>query len=434
MHGLPSRFLAIVGLMVAAAATLPSGAALPAAAVAGAVGQQRPPQEIAIGALLSLTGNGATLGMTSQAALTLAQQDINAELGNAGSSLRVRVVVEDTAFSPTIALQKTQELTGQGIKVVIGPQSSAEVAAVKPWIDSHGMVAISQGSTASSLSIPDDGILRFVPDDTHEIEALTALLLHDGVRTVVPLWRDDAGNRGLHDSLVRLFAAAGGSVLEGASYAPDASDYAPQLQVVRSAVEEAQQQGEAGDVAVYLASFNEAAELFHAAQHDPVLSAVRWYGADGVAQSAALLSDADAAAFAERVGFPCPNLGLDADAQPVWQPLADRIEAMTGVAPDASGLAAYDAAWVAALSYLETGPAADGALLLQTIPSAAGRYFGATGRTTLNAAGDRASGDYDFWAVRSNGGTPAWTAIGSYQVSPGSAGRVVLDTNETNGH
>ena len=84
---------------------------------------------------------------------------------------------------------------------VIGPQSSAEVARIKPYADANNILVISQGSTASSLAIPGDNILRFCPNDTREAEALVALLQHDGIRAIVPLWRNDAGNNGLHDSV-----------------------------------------------------------------------------------------------------------------------------------------------------------------------------------------------------------------------------------------
>jgi hypothetical protein len=37
-------------------------------------------------------------------------------------------------------------------------------------------------------------------------------------------------------------------------------------------------------------------------------------------------------------------------------------------------------------------------------------YQGITGSLALNPAGDRANGDFDFWAVRND----AWVLIGTY--------------------
>jgi branched-chain amino acid transport system substrate-binding protein len=390
-----------------------------------AEGGQPPAGELTLGALLGLTGGATTLGRTSQAALQLATEDINAELLAAGSPLHIRIAIADTQLLPATALQQAQSLAGQGIQVAIGPQTSSEAAAIKPWADANGFLVLSNGSTASSLSIRDDNVLRFVPDDSHEIEAETALLQHDGIKAVVPLWRDDAGNRGLHDSLVRLFPASGGVVLDGASYAVDAADYTQPLATVSSQVQQAQQQFGPNAVAVMLASFEEAVQVFHAAQNDPVLSSVRWYGTDGVAQSVVLLRDAQARAFTQKVGFPCANLGLDQGAKGIWQPLSDRINAAAGIVPDTSAFAAYDAAWVATLAYLESGAAPSSSALRQTIANFAGRYYGATGRTLLNAAGDRASGNYDFWSIRDEAGSPRWVISSTYQTSPGGSGRIV---------
>jgi branched-chain amino acid transport system substrate-binding protein len=93
-------------------------------------------------------------------------------------------------------------------------------------------------------------------------------------------------------------------VLDGASYAAGATDYSAALASVGSQVQQAQKQYGADKVAVMLASFEEAVQVFHAAASLPDLSGTNWYGTDGVAQSEALINDPAAAAFAMKVGFP----------------------------------------------------------------------------------------------------------------------------------
>jgi hypothetical protein len=44
----------------------------------------------------------------------------------------------------------------------------------------------------------------------------------------------------------------------------------------------------------------------------------------------------------------------------------------------------------------------------------AGHYRGVTGSTALDAAGDRQSGDFDFWAVRLRNGDYKWVRVGTY--------------------
>jgi branched-chain amino acid transport system substrate-binding protein len=64
-------------------------------------------------------------------------------------------------------------------------------------------VLISQGSTASSLSIAGDNIFRLVPDDTREAVAMTTMLRADGIRALIPVWRTDLGNDDLAHSVTR---------------------------------------------------------------------------------------------------------------------------------------------------------------------------------------------------------------------------------------
>jgi branched-chain amino acid transport system substrate-binding protein len=373
---------------------------------------------LVVGALLSLTGPGQTLGQTSEAALALATDDLNAQFTDAGSSTRVSLRVEDTGLDPALALERLKTLAGQGVHIVIGPQSSSEVAAIKPFADSAGIILLSQGSTASSLSIPDDNVFRLVPDDSHEGLAVVELLKQDGIRTVVPLWREDAGNQGLHDAVEQQFTDEGGTVTAGASYAPGTTDFTTQLETIRTEVQNAVAQEGAGAVAVYFASFEESAVLIFAQLlGDPVLSQVRWYGGDGVVQSAAVLADADAAAFAAATEFRAPTYGLDDALLQQDADLIAAIETESGLTPDAFTLAAYDAMHVGVLAF-----AAVGLLSITTYRAEllrqAEAYTGATGSTELNANGDRAVGDYDFYQV-CGGTTPAWKRVSAFRAATG---------------
>src|SRR5260370_32808588 len=82
------------------------------------------------------------------------------------------------------------------------------------------------------------------------------------------------------------------------------------------------------------------------AQSDLTPSSTTWYGSDGVALSAALTGDATAAAFAVSVDYPNPIFGLPDSLRNEWQPIANAIQARTGITPDGFALSAYDALFV----------------------------------------------------------------------------------------
>ena len=294
-------------------------------------GQSHSQRMFKVGVLASLTGSWSSLGQNTVAALQIAEEHLEAEAMRRHGGYRFQFLVRDTQLDPAQALAAIQDLDLRGVKIIIGPQSSAEVAAIKPYADAHNILVISQGSTASSLAIPGDNIFRFCPNDTREAEAIVALMWHDGIRAIVPLWRNDAGNNGLHDSVQVAFQLQGGTVVAGYRYEPTTNDFSTATTSVALQIESLISGGtDPSAIAVYLAAFDEVVNVFHSAQGNTTLSNTAWYGSDGVALSAVLPADSSAAAFATNTNYPNPIFGLDDALQNEWQPIADAIQARTG--------------------------------------------------------------------------------------------------------
>lgn len=384
--------------------------------LSGCSGSSSPQKtEVQIGGLFSLTGNWQTLGKSGSAAVEIAVEDINAYTSSEGLPFHFSANIQDTRLDPSVARQKTELLADSGVRFVIGPQSSAEVQEVKAVADERGIIVVSPSSTAGSLAIANDNVFRFCPSDDLEGQAISALMAHDGITAVVPVWRDDAGNEGLQIATRAYFTSSGGEMSEGVKYGADVQDFSPVVASLSSQVASASEKYGPSSTAVYLAGFDEVSSLFSLASKDPVLASVAWYGSNGVALSDALLADSGVAAFASSRGYPCPILGLQEKDRDIWQPLADRIKERSGVYPDAYALAAYDAAWVIARTYISAGGGTDDlALLKQKFVEAAAAYSGATGNTALNAAGDRLSGNYDYWEITSGPAGFFWQRVGAY--------------------
>ncbi len=386
-------------------------------------------KKMRVGVLVSVTGLWSTLGQSTKAALELGAAQINQQSDAAHAGYRIELLVRDTQLVPERALEALKELDQHGVSVVIGPQSSAEVALLKPYADAHNILLVSQGSTASSLSVAGDNVIRFCPDDTREAEAIVALMWYQGVRTMVPVWRTDAGPAGMRDSVAAAFQARGGTVLQGYGYDPATTDFHGTVASVGSQVAQAREGAAASEVAVYFSGFDRAVEIFSLAASDDVLSTTMWYGSDGTANSAALLADPVAAQFAESHEFPNPLFGLDPAYAGAWQPLADEIRSRTGTAPDAFALSAYDALFVAYAAWQQSeagkecerdtvGRGCPPPLRFAAFKSAflttANAYTGVTGPTSLNSAGDRVASSFDFWAIRWVEGVLTWRVVGRY--------------------
>jgi ABC-type branched-subunit amino acid transport system substrate-binding protein len=91
------------------------------------------------------------------------------------------------------------------------------------------------------------------------------------------------------------------------------------------------------------------------------------------------------------------------------QELNATLMAQMGQAPDVYALATYDAAWIAALAILQVG-SYNATAVKAALPTVCSLFWGATGNTELNAAGDRVTMDMVFWAVVMG----QWEQVGSY--------------------
>jgi len=127
-----------------------------------------------------------------------------------------------------------------------------------------------------------------------------------------------------------------------------------------------------------------------------------------------LTGDSNAAGFAASVGYPNPIFGLPDSLRNRWQPISDEVEARTGITPDAFALSAYDALFVVNLALQRPKPLKNFDRFKAEFIEEAEHYRAIPGSTALDAAGDRLSGDFDFWAVRLRNGDYKWVRVGTY--------------------
>ncbi len=392
-------------------------------------------QTVTLGALLPLSGASSSLGESEDAAIKIAIKDVNEYFSKSNSNTRVGLIIEDTQTNPAISLEKLQDLASKGVRIVIGPGTSAEIQEVKDYADKNGILLVSPSSTAPSLAVPGDNIFRFVPDDIHQAQAISKKMWQDGVRVVVPMWRTDVYGNDLFNATKSNFEMLGGKVVDGIGYIPRTGDFSASLnrinfmiwdQDLRSLslkIGQAVAQYGADKVGVYLVSFDEVVPIFIEAQNEPELSMVKWYGSDGSALNDKLVRNLEAAVFAAKTGFVNPIYGVDNNNSYKFKVIDSQIQKMIGRVPRSYAEVAYDAFWAAALAENSTGGTHDINSLKKSFLQISDTYAGITGDTSLNDAGDRKHGDYDFWAIRANNGNSnsndqsvfAWKQVGRFQ-------------------
>lgn len=377
-----------------------------------------------IGVLLPLTGTGESIGQSSREALNFAMQDIEKFLTQTASGYQVKLIIEDTQTDTLTAKHCIESLKQKGVQLVIGPYSSSEVRAVKSYVDNNNMLVVSPASVSTSMAIAGDNIYRLVPTDISQADAMDAWLVSDTVEILAPIVRDDNWGRELCGALSAKFASHGGIVTEPVYYAPNSQDFTQELQLLAQRIQLIQNTYPGKKTGIYLVSYGEGTNILSTASLINFWLSCQWYGSSGYANNAALLTDMPAVSFSINRHLVCPVFGLDESAYDKWGPLMDKLEQKLGRSPEVYSFVAYDALWLAILTYLSTGIPVQTDKLKAAFTAMADHYYGVTGRTTLNDCGDRAFAIYDFWSVKVFSSDYRWVKQGWYDNKSGTLERL----------
>jgi len=369
--------------------------------------------KVQLGGLFSMSGRLATFGENEYVAASLAAEHVNAFLEAIGAQWTLEIVVEDTEAKTDLALEAVESFAARGIRLLIGPLSSAEIRAIKGYLDANGMLTISQSSTAPDLSIPDDSVFRFCPSDkAGQGPAIGRIMYDDGKRYTITIASNDAWGVGLENASVTKFTQLGGVVLERILYDPLKEEFSAEASLLAERVSAAVDLYGTDEVCVLDISFEEVNALFIAASEYDVLSTVKWYGSDGTAGSAPMVEDPIVLDFTVKVGYPSTIFAPTESAK--WDMVRRNGIEVLGRDPESYSYAVYDIVWAYALAILRTD-STDPAVIKEALPEAAGSFFGSSGWIALDENGDREAGDYDIWQiVETSPGTFEWDIIGKY--------------------
>jgi branched-chain amino acid transport system substrate-binding protein len=182
---------------------------------------------IKIGVLATLTGAFAELGQDSVDGVKLAFEEVDYEI----AGRPVKLFIEDTAATPTLAVDKCRALINRdGCQIILGPLSGAEGLAIKKsadeWPDATIIVAASAAEDVCRRGIkPNVWRTSFCGDQP--IFPLGIWAYDNGYRKVVTLGEDYAFPYAQVGGFVTAFCEEGGCVPKKYWVPIGTSDYAP---------------------------------------------------------------------------------------------------------------------------------------------------------------------------------------------------------------
>lgn len=368
--------------------------------------------QVPVGLLAPITGALSAIGEEYLAITSIAAEDVNEYLQAQGELWTIKLILEDTESRPDIALDKTIDLHAQGARVIVGPVASANVHAIKDYVDENDMLVLACCSSASAVAIPGDNIYRLTTVDTHYIGIHANAAKSHGIDNLIHVYRGDAWGDGIDDALKASFSEHGGIVSNWVRYNPETADYADVAHHLSEIVEGVTETTDPSRVGIMVSSYAEYLDIIRESTSYDILDDVTWLGSATPVGDSHISDDPAIEEFVSKVGLYSITLSVP-DSQPYRQVEAVMTERL-GHGANPFVYAAYDSVWLMALTMLDAQTTdADG--LKASIADVAEGYQGVTGNIRFNDAGDLADSNYDVWRV-SDG---KWHVVGKYTPSDG---------------
>ncbi len=363
-------------------------------------------EEIRIGALIPFSGSFGQQGESVLKAMQLAVEDANKELEP--QNKKIILIYDDTETDANTTRVLLNSYMNQGIRIIVGPMTSAELTAVKDTLQNSNSIVISQSSTAVELAIENDNIFRVIPDDSQMAKAIADKIWNDGIEKLLVINRDDLWGNALVSDMGSRFEDKGGTVVNSMSYfSHRQSVYMETLDEISIKLENELTTTDSDKIALQITTFDEGITIMETANENdyPFLKRIKWYGSEGITLNRYMLESNEAVQLAREINFSSPMFEVVESA--AYNELQSRLSNELGYEAGAFAILAYDALRAAAITLADIGEDVPIETLRSALFTTLNGYEGVTGTINLNAAGDRSEGTYTFWQI-SESGTPEW--------------------------
>jgi branched-chain amino acid transport system substrate-binding protein len=187
---------------------------------------------IKIGAVLDITGAGASLGVPERKTLELLAKQVNEAGGINGR--KVELIIEDNQSTEDGAAKAMNEMVSQKVDIVLGASRTGPSLAMRSIAESSKMPMI---SLAANVKIVEGAtwVFKTAQNDSVVLENIVDYAKAKGWKTI-GLLRDASGyGEGVAEALAELGKPAGISVARVEKFAPDANDFTAQMINIRNA-------------------------------------------------------------------------------------------------------------------------------------------------------------------------------------------------------
>jgi branched-chain amino acid transport system substrate-binding protein len=192
---------------------------------------------IKIGAVLDITGAGASLGVPERQALEMLADALNEEGGIDGRE--VELLIEDNQSTEDGAATAASKLIDQEeVDILLGASRTGPSLAMRPLAEAAEIPMISLAANAAIVD-GSQWVFKSAQNDRVVIENIIEYAAAQGW-TTIGLARDASGfGEGIEEMLNEIGAEQGVTVVATESFAPDATDFTAQMVNLRDAAADA---------------------------------------------------------------------------------------------------------------------------------------------------------------------------------------------------
>lgn len=194
---------------------------------------------VKIGVLLGFTGPIESLTPQIAGGAEIAINEVSNSGKLLGGAMVEAVRADSTCVDSAAATAAAERLiTAEGVAAIMGADCSGVTGAVLANVAvPNGVVMISPSATSPALTTAEDNGLFFrtAPSDARQGEVMADILMERGITSVAVTYTNNDYGKGLADSFVASYAAAGGTVTLSASHEDGKADYAAEVGALASA-------------------------------------------------------------------------------------------------------------------------------------------------------------------------------------------------------
>jgi branched-chain amino acid transport system substrate-binding protein len=187
---------------------------------------------IRIGAVLDVTGAGASLGVPERMTLEMLASQVNEDGGVNGR--KIQLIVEDNQSSEDGAAKATNQMLSKNVDIILGASRTGPSLAMRSIAESSNVPMI---SLAANAKIVEGARWTFktAQNDSAVLQNIVDYARSKGWKKI-GLLRDSSGyGEGVVETLTELGKPYGISVVSVEKFAPDATDFTAQMVNLRNA-------------------------------------------------------------------------------------------------------------------------------------------------------------------------------------------------------